>query len=52
MTNAVASRMNFAGRGNKTGISEMKILDVVIGKETFALHLIRDEDSSPFFSEL
>lgn len=31
MTNGVARRMNFAGRGSKTGISEMKILDVVIG---------------------
>ena len=38
MTNAVASRMNFGGRGSKTGISEMKILDVVIGKEIFASH--------------
>jgi hypothetical protein len=47
MTNAVASRMNFAGRGSKTGIAEMKILDVVIGKKIFTLHLIRD--SSPFF---
>ena len=32
MTNGVARRMNFAGRGSKTGISEMKVLDVVIGK--------------------
>jgi len=31
MTNTVARRMNFAGRGSKTGIAEMKILDVVIG---------------------
>ena len=31
MTNAVARRMNFAGWGNKTGIAEMKILDVIIG---------------------
>ena len=30
-TNAVASRFNFGGRVSKTGISEMKILDVVIG---------------------
>lgn len=35
MTNAVASRMNFAGRGSKTGICQMKILDVVIGKKIF-----------------
>lgn len=33
MTNGVARRMNFAGRGQKHGISELKILDVVIGKE-------------------
>jgi len=33
MTNNVARRMNFAGRGSKTGIAEMKILDVVIGKK-------------------
>jgi hypothetical protein len=49
MTNAVARRMNFAGRGSKTGISELKILDVVIGKEMFFLCFIRDEDSSPYF---
>ena len=52
MTNAVASRINFAGRGSKTGISEMKILDVVIGKEIFGLHSVKNEDSSQFFSEL
>jgi hypothetical protein len=50
MTNAAARRMNFAGRGSKTGICEMKILDVVIGKEipfvrsmyfnAFQLHLM------------
>jgi len=33
MTNNMARRMNFAGRGSKTGIAEMKILDVVIGKK-------------------
>jgi hypothetical protein len=30
-TNAVARRRNFAGRGSKTGICELKILDVRIG---------------------
>jgi len=38
MTNAVAGRMNFAGRGHKHGISELKVLDVVIGKELLYLH--------------
>ena len=42
MTNAVARRMNFAGRGSKTGICELKILNVVIGKEKLYLHLLRD----------
>jgi len=28
-TNTVACRMNFAGRGNKKGMAELKILDVV-----------------------
>ena len=37
-TNDVASRMNFGGRASKTGISEMKVLVVVIGKEIFASH--------------
>ena len=32
MTNGVARRMNFAGRDSKTGISDLKILDVVIGR--------------------
>jgi hypothetical protein len=32
MTNDVARRMNFAGRGSKTAIGEMKILGVVVGK--------------------
>jgi hypothetical protein len=40
---------DFAGRGSKTGISELKFLDVVIGKEMFFLCFIRDEDSSPYF---
>jgi len=30
-TNTVVRRMNFAGRGSKTGIAGMKILDVIIG---------------------
>jgi len=33
MTNAVAGRMNYAGRGHKRAICELKILDVVIGEE-------------------
>ena len=32
MSNGVARRMNFAGRGSKTGIADLKILDVVIGR--------------------
>lgn len=32
-TNAVACRMNYAGRGSKTGICELKVLDVIIGKK-------------------
>jgi len=35
MTNGVASRLNFAGRGRKTGIAEMKLLNAVVG-ELFA----------------
>jgi hypothetical protein len=31
MTNSVAARMNFAGRGRKTGISSMNILKVIVG---------------------
>ena len=31
MTNGVAARMNFAGRGRKTGISSMIILKVIVG---------------------
>ena len=31
VTNVVACRMNFTGRGSKTAIAEMKILDVIIG---------------------
>ena len=33
MTNAVAARMNFVGRGAKTGIGSMKILKVIVGKQ-------------------
>ena len=32
MSNGMAGRMNFAGRGSKTGIADLKILDVVIGR--------------------
>jgi len=32
MTNGVAQKMNFAGRGRKTGINDMKVLNVVVGK--------------------
>ena len=32
MLNGMAGRMNFAGRGSKTGITDLKILDVVIGR--------------------
>jgi len=39
MTNGVARRMNFAGRGSKNGISDLKILDVVIGRYII-LHLL------------
>lgn len=31
MTNAAAVRMNFAGRGGKTAIQNMKLLSVIIG---------------------
>ena len=39
MTNGVAQRLNFAGRVSKTGISDLKILDVVIGRYII-LHLL------------
>ena len=32
MTNGVARRVNFAGRGRKTGIAEMKLLNAVVGE--------------------
>ena len=32
MTNSVACRMNYAGRGSKTRIGEMKIRDMITGK--------------------
>ena len=32
VTNAVAGRTNFAGRGRKTDISDLKILDETIGR--------------------
>lgn len=31
MTNAVAERVNFAGRGGKKAIQEMKLLQAIIG---------------------
>lgn len=31
MTNSVAARMNFAGRGTKVGIQNMRMLQVVVG---------------------
>jgi hypothetical protein len=32
MANSVAQKMNFIGRGQKTGIQQMRLLQVVIGK--------------------
>jgi hypothetical protein len=32
MANSVAQKMNFVGRGQKTGIQPMRLLQVVIGK--------------------
>ena len=46
MTNGVARRMNFAGRGSKTGISEMRILDIVIGRKQF--HFFADSQMYKF----
>jgi hypothetical protein len=41
MINDVAARMNFAGRGAKTGISSMKILKVIVGKrQAIRQHII------------
>ena len=31
MTNDLARKLNFAGRGNKQGIKDLKILSVIIG---------------------
>jgi len=36
-TNTVACRINSAGWGNKKGIAELKILDVVIGMKVILL---------------
>jgi len=33
MTNGVAAKMNFAGRGGKTAIQSMLLLKVIIGKK-------------------
>ena len=33
MANSVAQKMNFVGRGQKTGIQQMRLLQVVIGKD-------------------
>lgn len=32
MTNGLAAKMNFVGRGGKTAIKNMKLLHVIIGK--------------------
>mgnify|MGYP005605566089 CR=1 FL=1 len=32
ISNGMAECINFAGRGSKTGITDLKILDVVIGR--------------------
>ena len=37
MTTGVARQMNFAGRGSKTGISEMKILEIVVGNKNCSI---------------
>lgn len=36
MANSVAQQMNFVGRGQKRGIQQMRLLQVVIGKD--AIH--------------
>jgi hypothetical protein len=38
MTNAVAGRMNFVGRGGKTAIRNMRLLKVIIGSKIFDIH--------------
>ena len=35
MTDVVAVRMNFAGRGGKVAIKDMKLLRVIIGKSLY-----------------
>jgi len=42
MTNTVARCMNFAGQGSKTGIAEMKILDVIFGMKVNVFSLLRN----------
>jgi hypothetical protein len=34
MSNGVAAQMNFAGRGGKKGIQNMKLLKIIFGKKT------------------
>ena len=34
MTNGVAAQMNFAGRGGKTAIQNMKLLRIIFGKNS------------------
>lgn len=41
MTNGVAAKMNFAGRGGKTAIQNMILLKAIIGKTTFSPVFIR-----------
>jgi hypothetical protein len=37
MTNSVARQMNFAGRGGKKAIRDMRLLQVIIGNKTVVL---------------
>jgi len=38
MTNALALRMNFAGRGSKIGIADLKIMKIIICKFSVLFH--------------
>ena len=40
MTTAVAHRMNFAGRGGKTAIKDMKLLQVIIGIKLIFIYIL------------
>ena len=40
MTNAMAAKMNFVGRGGKTAIKNMKLLHVIIGKIQLSLCML------------